>query len=100
MFSLTPGPLPKRERGFVDHPSEGKGLCQYAKMPGYLEAIRAAIDEALDTKATGEKRIILFNLSRKRHYDTESCRKYPASELQDNPFLAEALKTRCQIYQL
>jgi tryptophan synthase beta chain len=60
--------------------------------PESAHAIRAAIDEALDAKAKGEKRIILFNLSGHGHFDMESYRKYLAGELQDYTYPAEALK--------
>ena len=39
--------------------------------PESAHAVRAAIDEALDAKAKGEKRVILFNLSGHGHFDME-----------------------------
>ena len=51
--------------------------------PESAHAIRAAIDEALDAKEKGEKRVILFNLSGHGHFDMASYQKYMAGELQD-----------------
>ena len=44
--------------------------------PESAHAIRAAIDEALDAKAKGEKRVILFNLSGHGHFDLPSYESY------------------------
>jgi tryptophan synthase beta chain len=75
-----------------------EAALQFAHTEGILpapesaHAIRAAIDEALDAKAKGEKRIILFNLSGHGHFDMESYQKYLAGELQDYAYPAEAIK--------
>jgi tryptophan synthase beta chain len=59
--------------------------------PESTHAIRAAIDEALDAKAKGEKRVILFNLSGHGHFDMAAYDAYLAGQLQDNGFSDEAL---------
>jgi tryptophan synthase beta chain len=59
--------------------------------PESTHAIRAAIDEALDAKAKGEKRVILFNLSGHGNFDMAAYDAYLAGELQDTEFSAEAL---------
>jgi tryptophan synthase beta chain len=59
--------------------------------PESAHAVRAAIDEALDAKAKGEKRIILFNLSGHGHFDMVSYQKYLANELEDYEYPAEAV---------
>ncbi|MCC6794083.1 MAG: TrpB-like pyridoxal phosphate-dependent enzyme [Candidatus Hydrogenedentes bacterium] len=46
-------------------------------------AIRAAVDEALKCKETGEKKTILFNLSGHGHFDMSSYESYLANKLQD-----------------
>ena len=46
-------------------------------------AIRAAVDEALKCKETGEKKTILFNLSGHGHFDMSSYESYLAGKLQD-----------------
>ncbi len=51
--------------------------------PESSHAIRGAIDEALDAKAKGEKRVILFNLSGHGHFDLASYEKYFAGQLTD-----------------
>lgn len=51
--------------------------------PETAHAIRAAIDEALDAKQKGEKRVILFNLSGHGHFDMYSYQAYFNGELQD-----------------
>jgi tryptophan synthase beta chain len=66
-----------------------EAALQFAQTEGILpapesaHAIRAAIDEALDAKEKGEKRVILFNLSGHGHFDMASYQKYMAGELQD-----------------
>ncbi|GAB4500762.1 MAG: TrpB-like pyridoxal phosphate-dependent enzyme [Anaerolineales bacterium] len=59
--------------------------------PESAHAIRAAIDEALDAKAKGEKRVILFNLSGHGHFDMASYEKYLRNELEDYEYPAEAV---------
>jgi len=51
--------------------------------PETAHAIRAAIDEALDAKAKGEKRVILFNLSGHGHFDLGAYQAYLSGQLQD-----------------
>ncbi len=71
---------------------------QFARAEGILpapetaHAIRITIDEALDAKAKGEKRVILFNLSGHGHFDMASYQLYLAGELQDYAYPAEAIK--------
>jgi tryptophan synthase beta chain len=57
--------------------------------PESSHAIRAAIDEALDAKARGEQRVILFNLSGHGHFDLSSYEKYLAGGLADFEYPAE-----------
>jgi len=59
--------------------------------PESTHAIRAAIDEALDAKAKGEKRVILFNLSGHGHFDMAAYDAYLAGQLVDGEFSGEAL---------
>jgi len=51
--------------------------------PESAHAIRAAIDEALDAKKKGEKRVILFNLSGHGNFDLSAYKAYLNNELQD-----------------
>ena len=51
--------------------------------PETAHAIRTAIDEALDAKEKGEKRIILFNFSGHGHFDLSSYEQYIAGKLVD-----------------
>jgi tryptophan synthase beta chain len=51
--------------------------------PESAHAIRVAIDEALDAKAKGEKRVILFNLSGHGNFDLTAYQSYNAGELED-----------------
>jgi tryptophan synthase beta chain len=64
--------------------------------PESAHAIRAAIDEALDAKAKGEKRVILFNLSGHGHFDMMSYQKYLSGELEDYEYPVEAVKEAMQ----
>ncbi len=60
--------------------------------PESAHAIRAAIDEALDAKKKGEKRVILFNLSGHGHFDLGAYEKHLRGELEDYEYPAEAVK--------
>jgi len=70
---------------------------QFARTEGILpapesaHAIRGAIDEALEAKAKGEKRVILFNLSGHGHFDLAAYEQYHAGTLQDYEYPAEAV---------
>ena len=74
-----------------------EAALQFAQTEGILpapesaHAIRAAIDEALDAKEKGEKRVILFNLSGHGHFDMVSYQKYMANELQDFALPVDAI---------
>lgn len=60
--------------------------------PESAHAVRAAIDEALDAKEKGEKRVILFNLSGHGHFDMASYQQYLAGELIDYAHPADDIK--------
>ncbi|PWH12591.1 MAG: TrpB-like pyridoxal phosphate-dependent enzyme [Anaerolineae bacterium] len=64
--------------------------------PESAHAVRAAIDEALDAKAKGEKRIILFNLSGHGHFDMVAYEKYLHNGLEDYEYPAEAVQQAMQ----
>ncbi len=51
--------------------------------PETSNAIRAAIDEALDAKKTGEKKVILFNFSGHGHFDMSAYDNYFSGKLVD-----------------
>lgn len=74
-----------------------EAAVQFARSEGILpapessHAIRAAIDEALDAKARGEKRVILFNLSGHGHFDLSSYHAYHSGKLVDYDFPEEAI---------
>lgn len=65
--------------------------------PESAHAIRVAIDEALDAKAKGEKRVILFNLSGHGNFDLSAYQAYLAGNLEDYEYpeaaIREALET-------
>ena len=75
-----------------------EAAIQFAKAEGILPApesahgIRAAIDEALDAKAKGEKRVILFNLSGHGHFDLGAYEAYLSDKLEDYEYPAEAVQ--------
>jgi tryptophan synthase beta chain len=68
---------------------------QFAKAEGIVpapesaHAIRVAIDQALDAKARGEKRVILFNLSGHGNFDLSAYEQYLGGKLQDYEYPAE-----------
>jgi tryptophan synthase beta chain len=51
--------------------------------PESSHAIKAAVDEALEAKKEGKKRVILFNLSGHGHFDLASYDAYFSGKLQD-----------------
>ena len=70
---------------------------QFARAEGIIpapescHAIRAAIDEALKCKATGEAKTILFCLTGHGHFDMASYDKYFSGKLEDYDYPAEAI---------
>ena len=60
--------------------------------PESAHAIRVAIDEALDAKQKGEKRVILFNLSGHGHFDMTAYEAYLNGKLVDYEYPAKAVK--------
>jgi tryptophan synthase beta chain len=64
-----------------------EAAIQFARAEGIIpapesaHAIRTAIDEALDAKAKGEKRVILFNLSGNGNFDMVSYQNYLGGKL-------------------
>src|SRR5581483_8693407 len=74
-----------------------EAALQFAKAEGIIpapesaHAIRAAIDEALDAKAKGEKRVILFNLSGHGNFDMGAYEAYINGKLEDYEYPAEAV---------
>jgi tryptophan synthase beta chain len=75
-----------------------EAAVQFAQTEGIIpapesaHAIRAAIDEALDAKEKGEKRVILFNLSGNGNFDMTAYQTYLAGGLEDYEYPAEAIK--------
>ncbi len=74
-----------------------EAALQFAHSEGILpapesaHAIRGAIDEALDAKAKGEKRVIVFNLSGHGHFDLSAYEAYLAGSLQDYAYPEEKI---------
>jgi len=60
--------------------------------PESAHAIRAAIDEALLCKESGERKTILFNLSGHGHFDMTAYDSYLAGSLVDTEYSAEAVE--------
>jgi tryptophan synthase beta chain len=79
-----------------------EAALQFARSEGIIpapesaHAIRAAIDEALDAKAKGEKRVILFNLSGHGNFDMTAYESYLGGKLEDYEYPAEAVKEAMQ----
>jgi tryptophan synthase beta chain len=82
----------------VQQKSTFEAAIQFARTEGIVPApesahgIRAAIDEALDAKAKGEKRVILFNLSGHGHFDLGAYESYLSGKLEDYDYPEEAVK--------
>ena len=75
-----------------------EAAIQFARAEGIIpapesaHAIRGAIDEALDAKEKGEKRVILFNLSGHGNFDMGAYESYLSGELDDYEYPAEAVQ--------
>ncbi|HXD12336.1 MAG TPA: TrpB-like pyridoxal phosphate-dependent enzyme [Anaerolineales bacterium] len=75
-----------------------EAAIQFARSEGIVPApesahgIRAAIDEALDAKAKGEKRVILFNLSGHGNFDMAAYEAYLSGQLEDYEYPEAAVK--------
>jgi tryptophan synthase beta chain len=61
--------------------------------PESAHAIRAAIDEAIEARNKGEKRVILFNLSGHGDYDMSAYQAYLSGKLTDYEYPLEAIKS-------
>jgi tryptophan synthase beta chain len=57
--------------------------------PESSHAIRVAMDEAIAAKATGEKKVILFNLSGHGHFDLSAYEKYLNGSLEDYEYVPD-----------
>lgn len=61
--------------------------------PESAHAIRAAIDEALQAKESGEEKVILFNLSGHGNFDLSAYEAYLAGKLEDYEYPSAEIKT-------
>jgi tryptophan synthase beta chain len=59
--------------------------------PESCHGIRAAIDEALKCKETGEPKVILFNLTGHGHFDMTAFDRYLSGELENFEYPADAI---------
>lgn len=75
-----------------------EAAIQFARTEGIVpapesaHAIRAAIDEALDARKKGEKRVILFNLSGHGNFDMGAYEAYLSGKLEDYEYPVEAVE--------
>jgi tryptophan synthase beta chain len=60
--------------------------------PETSHAIKAAIDEAVKCRETGEKKVIVFNYSGHGHFDLASYDQYLSGKLEDYEYPAEMVK--------
>ncbi|MCB8967984.1 MAG: TrpB-like pyridoxal phosphate-dependent enzyme [Ardenticatenaceae bacterium] len=74
-----------------------EAAVQFARSEGIVpapesaHAIRVAVDEALACKASGEKKVIAFNLSGHGHFDMMAYQAYHRGELEDYEYPADAI---------
>lgn len=91
------------DAGFIDavavpQKATFEAALQFARAEGIVpapesaHAIRGAIDEALDAKDKGEKRVILFNLSGHGNFDMAAYEAYLGGQLEDFEYPAEAVR--------
>lgn len=75
-----------------------EAAVQFARTEGIVpapesaHAIRGAIDEALDAKKKGDKRVILFNLSGHGNFDMSAYEAYLGGKLKDYAYPEEKVK--------
>lgn len=75
-----------------------QAAVQFARSEGIIpapesaHAIRATIDEALDAKEKGEKRVILFNLSGHGNFDMSAYESYLNGSLRDYEYPSEEIE--------
>ena len=75
-----------------------EAAIQFARAEGIIpapesaHAIRTAMDEALDAKKKGEKRVILFNLSGHGHFDLGAYEAFLNGKLEDYEHPGEAIQ--------
>jgi tryptophan synthase beta chain len=88
-----------KHHGFIEARSLHQRPCfeagvQFARTEGIIpapestHAIKAAVDIALEAKKSGEKKVILFNLSGHGFFDLTSYQRYLAGELEDYEYPA------------
>ncbi len=80
--------LPTFEAGVLFAQTEG-----IVPAPESAHAIRGAIDEALQAKEKGDKRVILFNLSGHGNFDLSAYQAYFAGKLENHNPPEEAIRT-------
>ena len=82
----------------VPQVSTFEAAVQFARAEGIVpapesaHAIRAAIDEALDAKKKGDKRVVLFNLSGHGHFDLAAYEQFLSGKLQDFQYPEKKVK--------
>ncbi len=75
-----------------------EAALQFARAEGIIpapesaHAVRAAIDEALDAKEKGERRVILFNLSGHGNFDMSAYQAYLEGKLEDYSYPEDEVK--------
>jgi len=75
-----------------------EAAVQFTKAEGIIpapesaHAIRVVIDEALEAKEKGEKRVILFNLSGHGHFDLAAYQAFLSKQLEDYDYPEEAIR--------
>ncbi len=75
-----------------------EAALQFARAEGIVpapesaHAVRAAIDQAMEARECGEKRVILFNLSGHGHFDLAAYQSFLAGELEDFVYPVDAVR--------
>ncbi len=92
-----------KEHGYIEAQSVHQRASfdagvQFARAEGILpapeptHAIHAAIQEALDARAAGQSRVILFNLCGHGHFDLSAYERYLAGDLEDYEYPIEKVQ--------
>ncbi len=95
------------DTGYVEAAAYGQrtvfdAAVQFARTEGIIpapesaHAVRRAIDEAVEARERGERRVILFNLSGHGHFDLKAYEEYLSGRLEDFAYPAEAVEAATQ----
>ena len=88
---VPPGIHEVEKRAVFDAAVQSARAAGISPAPESAHAIRHVVNEALQARERGEKRVILFNLSGHGHFDLKAYEDYLAERLEDSAYPEEAV---------